>query len=118
MSKLIAEYIWIDGNGNLRSKASTLDLLPCMANGSNFIYNNHEIPKWNYDGSSTKQAEGRNSEIILYPCYAVPCPFRSSPHILVMCETYKSDLTPAANNNREWAKKIFDKNLIEKPTKK
>ena len=115
MSKLIAEYIWIDGNGNLRSKARTLDPLPCMANGSNFIYNNHEIPKWNYDGSSTKQAEGCNSEILLYPCYAVPCPFRSSPHILVMCETYKSDLTPAANNNREWAKKIFDKNLIEKP---
>ena len=25
MGKIVAEYIWIDGNGNLRSKARTLD---------------------------------------------------------------------------------------------
>lgn len=117
---MIVEYIWIDGDNNLRSKARTLDINKISSsetkhNGTEFIYKNYVIPKWNYDGSSTKQAKGNNSEIILSPCYAVPCPFRWGKNILVMCDTYKSDLTPAFHNNRVRAKEIFDKNLEAKP---
>lgn len=116
MNRIVAEYIWIDGNGNLRSKARTLNWDKIRTNdGCGFIYKDHEIPLWNYDGSSTEQAAGNNSEVILYPCYAVPCPFRRNKNILIMCEAHKLDGESARNNNRSWAKKLFDKRLDAKP---
>ncbi|KAF3785757.1 Glutamine synthetase leaf isozyme [Nymphaea thermarum] len=52
--KIIAEYIWIGGSGiDLRSKARTI---------SRPVEHPSELPKWNYDGSSTGQAPGEDSE--------------------------------------------------------
>jgi glutamine synthetase len=110
MKKAVAEYIWVDGEGNLRSKAKTIEFQ--IDEDENIKYN---IPIWNYDGSSTKQASGADSEIELRPRNVYPCPFRSRPNILLMCETYKSDGEPALCNNRHWAKELFDKNLEQKP---
>ena len=62
----IVEYVWLGGENELRSKTRVLD----FSNGD------INIPKWNYDGSSTKQAEGSDSEVILYPHTVFRCPFR------------------------------------------
>jgi glutamine synthetase len=121
--KIIAEYIWLDGAGNLRSKARTLekeDIRNISNNtnrGSILKWSSIEIniPYWNYDGSSTGQADGTDSEIKLNPCAAFPCPFRRHEHILVMCDTYKSNGEPALSNHRHWAKEIFDKDLEQQP---
>ena len=52
------EYIWIDGFGNPRSKtkvhSTPLQGTDCL----------NQIPEWNYDGSSTGQASGNDSEVI------------------------------------------------------
>ena len=53
-----AEYIWIDGNGGLRSKTR-------VHKGEAFL---SEFPVWNYDGSSTGQASGNDSEVFIKPC--------------------------------------------------
>jgi len=65
---------------------------------------------WNYDGSSTEQADGHNSEIYLYPRAIFKDPFRGSPHILVLAEAYNAwDGQPAIGNTRAECAKIMEK---------
>lgn len=101
--KIIAEYIWIGGNGELRSKARTLD--------SKYT----KLPEWNYDGSSTNQAPGYNSEVILKPKASFSCPFRKDDNILVLCDTYTNDNKPLKTNTRFEADRLFKMALDERP---
>ena len=72
----LLEYVWIGGEGELRSKIkieknnATCKLRDSMHNNLNI----HEFPEWNFDGSSTGQANGEDSEVILKPqrCYKNP----------------------------------------------
>lgn len=71
-----------------------------------------ELPIWNYDGSSTYQSTGSNSDVYLHPVAIYKDPFRRGNNILVMCETYSYDGKPLASNNRhrcvEFANKCAD----------
>ncbi|KAL3719548.1 hypothetical protein ACJRO7_004506 [Eucalyptus globulus] len=97
--KVVAEYIWIGGSGmDLRSKARTL-------NGP--VSDPSKLPKWNYDGSSTNQAPGEDSEVILYPQAIFKDPFRRGDNILVMCDAYTPAGEPIPTNKRHAAAKIF-----------
>lgn len=101
--KIIAEYVWIGGNGELRSKAKTLS--------SKY----EPFPEWNYDGSSTNQAPGHNSEVILKPKARYPCPFRKGDNIIVLCDTYTNENTPLKTNTRFDANYLFEKKIEEIP---
>ncbi|XP_073976265.1 glutamine synthetase 2 isoform X1 [Rhodnius prolixus] len=91
-NKVQAMYIWIDGTGEyLRSKTRTLNFVPkdvC------------ELPIWNYDGSSTYQSEGANSDTFLYPVAMYRDPFRLGNNKLVLCDTYKYNKKPTESNHR------------------
>ena len=52
-----------------------------------------ELPLWNFDGSSTGQAEGSNSDCYIKPVAMFRDPFRGDPHKLIMCEVlnYKQE---------------------------
>ena len=104
---VIAEYVWIGGNNELRSKTKVLQ-------GSNYVkYDPTNLPEWNYDGSSTNQKETNDSEIILKPVNVFIDPFRKAPNVLVICETYNTDNTPTPSNKRCEANKFFKKHQKE-----
>jgi len=85
-------YIWIDGTGEyVRSKTRTHYSIPKTA---------EELPVWNYDGSSTYQAEGSNSDTYLYPVAIYKDPFLQGNNKLVMCDTYKYNKKPTESNHR------------------
>ena len=62
------------------------------------------LPKWNFDGSSTGQAPGDDSEVVLRPCRIFRDPFRPRDdgldNILVMCDTYTPAGEPLPSNAR------------------
>lgn len=99
-SHCIAEYVWIDGFGKVRGKARTLKSAPKSPK---------DLPDWNYDGSSTGQAPGENSEVILKPQTIYPDPFRGKPHILVMCDTYTPAGEPLPTNQRFECNDVMEK---------
>ncbi|VAI08203.1 unnamed protein product [Triticum turgidum subsp. durum] len=98
--KIIVEYLWVGGSGiDIRSKARTV-------NGP--ITDASQLPKWNYDGSSTGQAPGEDSEVILYPQAIFKDPFRRGDNLLVMCDCYTPQGVPIPTNKRHNAAKIFN----------
>jgi glutamine synthetase len=102
---MILEYIWIDGNNGLRSKIRIVN---------NIIMDINDIPLWNYDGSSTNQADSNNNtEVILKPCAIYKNPFFSN--LLVLCETYNNNDEPLETNTRFNANQIFNLYLDEEP---
>lgn len=75
----IAEYVWIDVDGNTRSKVKVLN---------NPVKNITELPIWNFDGSSTGQSKGNFSDVFLKPVRLYQDPFRKNNGIIVLCECY------------------------------
>ena len=95
-----AEYIWIDGSvptAEVRSKTRVL------ADGE-------EPGIWGFDGSSTNQAEGSDSDVVLKPVFSCPDPLRGGDNIMVMSETFLPEtMEPHPTNMRAKTRAILDK---------
>lgn len=114
--KICAEYVWIGGTGaDMRSKSRTLDKVESLK----------DLPIWNYDGSSTGQAPGTDSEVYLVPRSYYKDPFRGGDNILVMCDTYEpprllpdgtlTELKPIPTNTRAACADVMAKVEAEEP---
>ena len=81
---------------------SSLGLIFAFGTKYSFLLNNSfiELPIWNYDGSSTYQAEGSNSDVYLYPVAIYRDPFCLGNNRLVLCDTYKYNKRPTESNHR------------------
>ncbi len=95
-----AEYIWLDGvkpTPSLRSKTKVL------ADGK-------ALPIWGFDGSSTEQATGENSDCVLSPVFQCPDPIRGGDNVLALCEVLNaSDMKPHVTNTRALVAKVAEK---------
>jgi glutamine synthetase len=100
-----AEYIWIDGTeptSKLRSKTKIID-------------DGVEPPIWGFDGSSTNQAPGANSDCVLRPVAIYPDPIRGGDDVLVMCEVLLIDMTPHPTNTRAALAEVAEKFADQAP---
>lgn len=93
MAKSKLEYIWLDGykpTQSLRSKTMVRN---------NFGGKLEECPTWVFDGSSTEQATGGASDLLLKPVAIFPDPGRNNSY-LVMTEVLNADGSPHESNGR------------------
>jgi glutamine synthetase len=109
--KVQAEYVWIGGGKttggfDIRCKTKTLNSRPASV---------ADLPVWNYDGSSTNQAPGEDSEVLLKPVAIFADPFRGGDNILVLCETMDPKKVPIPTNTRAAAAKLFAEKPDEVP---
>ena len=95
MAKYKLEYLWLDGYtpvANIRGKTQIKEFakFPTLS----------QLPMWGFDGSSTRQAEGQNSDCMLKPVAVYPDSTRKNG-VLVMCEVMMPDgKTPHPSNTR------------------
>jgi glutamine synthetase len=94
MTKCKLEYIWLDGyqpTQSLRSKTKVVN---------DFSGNVEDAEVWSFDGSSTMQAAGGSSDLLLRPVACFPDPGRLGKGFLVMTEVLNPDGTPHRTNGR------------------
>lgn len=87
------EYIWLDGYSptqSLRSKTRIIE---------DFDGRLESCPVWSFDGSSTAQAEGADSDLLLAPVAIFSDPARKDA-FLVMTEVLNPDGEPHDSNGR------------------
>jgi len=100
---VLAEYVWLDCDQVPRSKTmtTTMTMRPTSV---------ADLRVWNYDGSSTGQAEGHNSEVLLYPRAIFDDPFRGPPHVLVLADAWNAwDDKPSIGNTRAACAEVHEK---------
>ena len=95
MSKAKLEYIWLDGykpTQSLRSKTKV---------ETDFGGTLKDCNMWSFDGSSTEQAAGNDSDCLLKPVALFPDPDKiGTDNWLVMCEVLNADGTAHESNGR------------------
>ncbi len=99
----LAEYIWIDGaipTRTLRSKTRAVNV------GNN--PKPEDFPEWSFDGSSTMQAEGDDSDCLLDPVFVCKDPIRGEGNFLVMCEVLNPDGSAHESNSRAQLREVLD----------
>ena len=109
---VIAEYVWVSGadtHHDLRSKQRTLYLTKSDLENPAALVTSGKLPNWNYDGSSTNQALGLDTEIVIKPmaCYTHPFPAPEIPSIVVLAECYLPNGLPTPCNTRRYAVNVF-----------
>ena len=101
--KVKLEYVWLDGYSpepNLRSKVKIVDF-----DSVKDQLKEGKVPMWNFDGSSTNQAETGDSDCLLKPVRVYTkkmFPLENST-VYVLCEVLNSD---GEQHNSNWRSKI------------
>jgi glutamine synthetase len=100
-----AEYIWVDGSEPTRKLRSK----------TRMVKDKSELPEWSFDGSSTNQAEGHKSDLILRPMFQCDDPIRGNGARLVMCEVFHPDGNAHATNTREPLRAVVERHKAHDP---
>lgn len=116
MTAVRATYIWLSGadtHHDIRGKDKTLyfsaeqlALTPAELIAAGVF------AEWNFDGSSTNQAKGLDTEILVRPVRAFRSPLPTDvpqlPRFVVLCECFLPNGKPTPDNTRFLARQVFD----------
>jgi len=104
VKNVVLEYVWLDGfqPQNLRSKVKVIE---------GWSGHPDSTPVWNFDGSSTCQAVGNDSECLLQPVRKYE--YGLHPHYLVLCEVMNADGTPHETNTRAQLRRDVSQHTVE-----
>ncbi len=97
MKKVKLEYVWLDGSvptQMMRSKTKVIDA--SKIKGKVKV---KDCPVWSFDGSSTNQAKGNSSDLLLKPVRVFVDPSRKNGY-LVINEVLNADGKPHKTNGR------------------
>jgi glutamine synthetase len=100
-----AEYIWIDGT----------EPSPLLRSKTRVVEDGKEPGIWGFDGSSTNQATGDDSDCVLQPVFVCQDPLRAEGAKLVMCEVLLTDMSPHATNTRRKSAELAEKYADQEP---
>ncbi len=90
-------YIWMDGAEPTQKLRSKMRIVP----HSNREMTLADFPEWGFDGSSTYQAKGHDSDLILKPVRFINDPILGEGNYLLLCEVMNPDgTTPHKTNTR------------------
>eukprot|EP01062_Namystynia_karyoxenos_P064112 TRINITY_DN569_c0_g1_i10.p1 TRINITY_DN569_c0_g1~~TRINITY_DN569_c0_g1_i10.p1 ORF type:complete len:397 (+),score=186.20 TRINITY_DN569_c0_g1_i10:87-1193(+) len=107
----IAEYVFCCGKdtySDLRSKYMTVTNMKIEEATP------EKLKVWNFDGSSTGQAAGETSEVLIRPVAVYPHPFLRNARA-VLAECLLPDGTPHPTNTRHLANKWFEEHKADEP---
>lgn len=116
------EYVWIGGPDQIYTLGPLRYEKPfSIRSKTRIIYTSKsdltlkDIPIWNYDGSSTCQAETKKSEIFISPKALFNDPFKEGK--LVLCDAYVDYecSIPHITNTRAPTNELFNKKPHEEP---
>jgi len=100
------EYIWLDGRKPTQEFRSKSRVLPIERSKKVGI---ESFPDWGYDGSSTWQAVGDDSDLVLRPVYFCEDPVRGPSNYVVLCEVFEGDgKTPHPTNKRANLRRVME----------
>jgi glutamine synthetase len=94
-----AEYIWLDG----------VSPTPLLRSKTKILADGKDLPIWGFDGSSTEQATGEQSDCVLQPVFSCPDPIRGGDNKLVLCEVLNVDMKPHVTNTRATLARVAKK---------
>jgi len=108
MNNCKLEYLWLDGykTPNVRSKTKYCKVNPYYDDGRLTL---KDVPEWGFDGSSTKQAVGSDSDCVLKPVSIYNNTVDSiigNNSYIILCEVMNSDGTPHKSNTRAKLRKL------------
>lgn len=98
-------YIWIDGTSPTQTLRSKVKIVP--TNKKDIALS--DLPQWNFDGSSTYQATGHDSDLLLQPVCLVKDPILGEGNYLTLCEVLNADGTPHPSNKRARLVEVMEK---------
>lgn len=97
---VVAEYVWVDGAGQTRSKCKTVSAMPDSPD---------DCAIWMYNGTPCDQAEATQSDVYLVPRKVFHDPVRGAPHVMVVCESITASMEPAKGNFRAECAEVMEK---------
>ena len=98
------EYLWLDGCTPTQIRYKTKVVKE--------FGKSNEAPIWGFDGSSTEQADGNNSDCVLKPVRVYPNPLETNSSI-ILCEVWNVDDTPHESNTRRLLEETITDDIDE-----